>query len=148
MKKKKNLKPISRIAAGIRYAACAAVGVGLVVGNLYAVKYKSLISVYLNQPTQKIVTAKDEKTDYFTSDFFSEEERKAHLEEVGTLLEAEGIVLLENKDNALPLGENAKISVFGQDSVDPVYGGGGASTIDTSAALILKYCLYDSGVVI
>lgn len=142
---KKTLKPMSRIAAIIRYAACGAVGAGLIAGNLYAAKYKSLISVYLNQPTQEVVNSDDQNTEYFTSDFSNEEERKTHLEELGTLLEAEGIVLLENKDHALPLDKGAKISVLGQDCADPVYGGGGASTIDTSVAVSLKDALAKSG---
>ena len=38
----------------------------------------------------------------------------------------EGIVLLKNEDNALPLEEGAKVSVFGKNSVNLVYGGSGS----------------------
>ncbi|MBQ7226916.1 MAG: hypothetical protein IJX05_00790, partial [Clostridia bacterium] len=40
---------------------------------------------------------------------------------------SEGNILLKNEGNALPLGEGAKISVFGKNSVNLVYGGSGSS---------------------
>ena len=43
----------------------------------------------------------------------------------------EGFVLLKN-DGALPLSSNAKVSVFGMNSVDLVYGGSGSSAKDNS----------------
>ncbi len=141
----KGKKPISKVTAAVSYIVCAAVIIGLVIGNSYALKYQNLISVYFNQPTQKVVSSESEETEHFVSDFDSKEERKAHLEELGTQLEAEGIVLLRNQDGALPLGDGAKISLFGQDSVDPVYGGGGASTIDTSVAVNIKDAFTDRG---
>ena len=42
--------------------------------------------------------------------------------------------MLKNENGTLPLEATSKISVFGQDSVDSVYGGGGAGSIDTSKA--------------
>ena len=48
---------------------------------------------------------------------------------VAKQIEAEGIVLLENKDQALPLEQNAKVNVFGTSSLDPFLGGGGSGAI-------------------
>lgn len=45
---------------------------------------------------------------------------------------SEGIVLLKNKDAALPLAKGAKISVFGKNSVNLVYGGSGSGGGDSS----------------
>lgn len=120
------------------YVLCAALAGGLVVGNHYADKYHDLVSVYFDQDTQKIVSGDGDEVDaqYFTSNFTSDEDRQAYLAEVGTRISQEGITLLEN-DGALPLGSGAKISVFGQTSVDPVYGGGGAGSLDTSKAIDL-----------
>jgi beta-glucosidase len=134
----KGKKRISKVTASIVYVLCIAIVVGLVVGNYYAMKYQNLISVYLGQSTQKIVSAEGESSDYFTSDFATSEERTAHLQEVGTKIEEEGIVLLKDENNALPLATGAKISVFGQDSVDPIYGGGGAGSVDATKAVNLK----------
>ena len=56
----------------------------------------------------------------------------------------EGAVLLVNKDNALPLKANEKkVAVFGQNSVDFVYGGSGSGSVDTSSAPNLKDALED-----
>lgn len=44
----------------------------------------------------------------------------------------EGIVLLENKDAALPLKTNSNLNVFGWASTDPIYGGSGSGSISDS----------------
>jgi beta-glucosidase len=126
------------------YVLCAALAGGLVVGNAYATKYSDLISVYLDQPTQKVVSADGTDAEYFTSGFTSDEDRQAHLADVGTRISAGGITLLEN-DGSLPLAGGARISVFGQDAVDPVYGGGGAGSVDTSKAVTLEQSFADAG---
>lgn len=58
----------------------------------------------------------------------------------------EGIVLLKNENKSLPLKTGTKISVFGKNSVNPFYGGGGsASGADGSGLGGVKYYnLYDS----
>ena len=40
------------------------------------------------------------------------------------------MVLLKNENNALPLKANAKVSVFGTNSVNLVYGGSGSAAPD------------------
>ena len=141
----KGKKRISKVTAAITYILCIAIVAGLIIGNNYALKYQNLISVYFNQSTQKIVSAENESSDYYTSDYNSEEERTKHLQEVGTEIESEGIVLLKNENAALPLAAGSKISVFGQDSVDPVYGGGGAGSVDASKAVNLETAFEQSG---
>lgn len=58
----------------------------------------------------------------------------------------EGIVLLKNENKSLPMKTGTKVSVFGKNSVDPFYGGGGsASGADGSGLGGVKYYnLYDS----
>lgn len=126
------------------YTLCVALAGGLVVGNAYASTYSDLISVYLDQPTQKVVSAEGTDAEYFTSDFTSDEDRQAYLAEVGTRISEEGITLLDN-DGSLPLSSGARISVFGQDAVDPVYGGGGAGSVDASKAVDLEQSLTEAG---
>lgn len=77
----------------------------------------------------------------YTADFETKEDAKRNSNEVSERIVEEGIVLLKNDNNALPLAENSRISVFGKNSVDIVIGGsgsGGAS--DTSSVK----SLYDS----
>lgn len=133
------------IKAIVAYVLCVAIAVGLVIGNYYALKYQNLISVHFNQSNQKIVSADGEAVDYYTSDYDSEEARTEHLRQVGQDIEAEGIVLLKNENNALPLASGSKISVFGQDAVDPIYGGSGAGSVDASKAVNLKTGLEEAG---
>ncbi len=122
----------------------AATAVALILANFMASRYANLISVYLNMPNQKIVEAEDEVTEHFTSDYSGEDERNAHLKEIGKQIEAEGAVLLEN-NGTLPLTDAAKITILGQDSVDPVYGGGGAGSVDTSTAIDLYSGIQEAG---
>ncbi|HEY0189265.1 MAG TPA: glycoside hydrolase family 3 N-terminal domain-containing protein [Cellulomonas sp.] len=145
MSRKQHRRLSTPVAVGA-YVLCAALVGGLVVGNVYANKYSDLISVYLDQPTQKVVTADgdDADADYYSSSFTSEEDREAYLADVGTQISAEGITLLDN-NGALPLASGARISVFGQDAVDPVYGGSGAGSVDASSVIDLEQSFDDAG---
>ena len=51
----------------------------------------------------------------------------ANANAVNERINEEGIVLLKNENNALPLPSGAKISVFGKNSVNLVYGGSGSA---------------------
>ena len=53
---------------------------------------------------------------------------------------AEGFVLLKN-NGALPLNSGAKASLFSVSTADPVYGGTGSGSVDTSSAPNLKAAL-------
>ena len=58
----------------------------------------------------------------------------------------EGFVLLKN-DNGLPLaGETPKVSVFGMNSVDLVYGGSGSSARSSDTAVDLYQSLTNPGI--
>ena len=60
-------------------------------------------------------------------------------------LAAEGIVLLENRDNALPLEGGAKVNLFGYATVSPLYGGTGSGASDTSSNVDLVQGLANAG---
>lgn len=51
--------------------------------------------------------------------------------DLATDIEEEGIVLLENKDAALPL-HNTKVNVFGWSSTNPIYGGTGSGSMNAN----------------
>ncbi|MBO5328170.1 MAG: glycoside hydrolase family 3 C-terminal domain-containing protein, partial [Clostridia bacterium] len=63
---------------------------------------------------------------YFNSDFNTREEVLASNRELNEEIEGEGLVLLKNEDNALPLGEAPKVSVFGKNSISVLSGGSGS----------------------
>ena len=56
----------------------------------------------------------------------------------------EGIVLLKNDENSLPL-EPGNINLFGWSSVNPLYGGGGSGSIDASEAVSIVGALENAG---
>ncbi len=60
-------------------------------------------------------------------------------------IQSEGTVLLENKDNLLPLA-NKKVSVFGITSYNPNLGGGGSGSIETDEAVDLFGGLSAAGI--
>lgn len=57
----------------------------------------------------------------------------------------EGMVLLKNKENALPISTSTKIALLGRGSVDPVYGGSGSGNVDTSTCANPKSALEKAG---
>ena len=57
------------------------------------------------------------------------EESSAEATELCEAIAEEGIVLLKNEDNALPLSEVSKLNVFGWASTNPCYGGTGSGAL-------------------
>ena len=62
-----------------------------------------------------------------------------------TEIQREGSVLLENKDNTLPLKDTKKLNVFGISSVAITYGGSGSGSADESRNVNLQQGLEDAG---
>ena len=116
-------KPFNKTKSIVTYVVCVILIVALAIGNYFAYLYKDLITVYTSG------------SDVVTTD----ESAK-----VCQTIEEEGMVLLKN-DKGLPLKEGAKVSLFGEDSVDFVYGGAGSGSVDTSLALNLKKAMEKSG---
>ena len=63
-------------------------------------------------------------------------------------LESEGIVLLRNENNALPLAAGAKVNLFGYASIDPIYGGTGSGAGDTSSNVDAVTGLQNAGLMV
>ena len=57
----------------------------------------------------------------------------------------EGFVLLKNDNGLLPLKENARLSIFGDDAYNFVYGGSGSAGADQSGSITLFEALEDKG---
>ena len=70
------------------------------------------------------------------------EESKALVQKIAE----EGIVLLKNEDNMLPLQQNSKLNVFGWASTNPCYGGTGSGSLsDAYPTVSLLQGLTDAG---
>lgn len=72
---------------------------------------------------------------------------KLHAKEVAVKLQEEGVVLLKNENNTLPLSstETKKLAVFGWDSYGTVYGGTGSGSAKTDQAITLYEALEAQG---
>ena len=55
--------------------------------------------------------------------------------EVAKQVEAEGIVLLKNEDNVLPLAEGKGVNVFGSSAIDPYYGSSGSGSVKSDTII-------------
>lgn len=117
----------------------AATAVAIPLANNYA----AMISMALGQST--VETKGGGNPQYYQSAYSTEEAMALAAEEMCKELEREGMVLLQNENHALPLAQGAKVSLLGQNSVDLVYGGAGAGSVDTSKAGSLKEAMESAG---
>lgn len=111
-----------------------------------AVSYKSLICTAIGGDMYKTVDKQhsDPIVPYPTNGE-SLEEWKQEADALVEEIEAEGIVMLKNNGDALPLETGNKISLFSRSSVDLVLGGTGAGGIDASKTVDLKTALENDG---
>ena len=78
-----------------------------------------------------------------TIDAETAEEAKALAIQIGE----EGIVLVENDDNTLPLAKDAKVNVFGWASTSPILGGAGSGALnDAYPTVDILQSLKDAGI--
>lgn len=108
------------------------------VGNLVAAENAGQINAFLGTSTSKTIkideTLEEDYPRYFESTFKSVAELKAAGLAKVQEVEAEGIVLLKNDNNVLPLAAGSEVSLFGITSIDPVYGGTGSGAVDADGA--------------
>ena len=147
MEKKAKKRMSNKTFAGIWGTVLAILLIVVLVGNYFAMKYTTIITRSLGHTTTKVTTTGDGSGDneYFKSDYSSHEELVDHETEFSKQLVAEGIVLMRNQDNVLPLESSKKISLFGIGSAKFVYSGLGSGAIDTSKTTSLKDALEAEG---
>ena len=80
----------------------------------------------------------------FSTDYDSQKEVYDAANEFNVRLVEEGIVLLKNEDNALPLASGSRINVLGKNSADVAIGGTGSSTGSGSVEAEKAMSLYES----
>ena len=125
----------------IIWAAVSIVLTGvLIAANILATKqYKGLLENVLGAD---IPIVKEGDTGIvFEQEFKTKEEARENGNAVTEKICEEGMILLKNENNALPLQPKARVSVFGKNSVNLVYGGSGSAAPDGK---IPKKTIYDS----
>ena len=108
-------------------------------GNVIAGENAGQINQFLGTKTSETIStlpAGQEETyaRYFESKYSSIAELKAAGEAKVREVEGEGIVLLKNDNNTLPLAAGSKVSLVGVTVMDPVYGGTGSGAVDADGA--------------
>lgn len=103
----------------------------LIITNVACYNFKNVINLYL----AKANTADEETMNQVT------EQAKDIVQEI----EGEGIVLLDNKNNTLPLNKDTNLNIFGWGSVAPVYGGNGSGASNATANVTLQQGLENAG---
>lgn len=89
--------------------------------------------------------AKDWDTDYYKADFASIDEVDAAAKDLVQEIAGEGVALAKNTDAALPLASGQKITMLGRAAADPVYGGSGSGSVDTTTAVNPRQGLENAG---
>ena len=72
-----------------------------------------------------------EGTERFVPEAISAEDSLRRANEFNKTITEEGIVLLKNKEQALPISAGSKVSVLSKSSVNPLLGGAGSSAGET-----------------
>lgn len=104
------------------------------------------ITAFLGQTTQLVI---DDGSGEVIIQNFSDYSSIAELQEQANLITAavteEGAVLLKNKNDALPLSQGAKVSLYSSSSVNYIHSGGGSSFAKKSDFITLKEGLESAG---
>ena len=87
--------------------------------------YRSILGTVLGGPRPK---QNPDVTQVFKSDYNSKKDVLEAGNKLNLEIEKEGATLLLNENSALPLKKNAKVSVFGRNSIDLVLSGSGSGS--------------------
>ena len=138
-KKKKNLGTWSRCMT----VTFSTLLVAVTVGNELAQANSSLINSNLKCTTYKVLEDADAEAEVieYPTTYQTQEEVKDYGFSVVEEAEAEGMVLLKNENNVLPLSKGGKVSCFLNGSVNLNYSTSGSSAADTSGYSTLKDAL-------
>ena len=145
--RKKEYKKALRKACGLWKKLSVFTGIFTVilwVGFAVLSIFDNTFAIMMNEKFWVLENA-DPNAVYYKSDFKSNEEMTAYGEELVKVVESEGAALLKNDNEALPLKNKAKVSLFSTSSVNLVYGGTGSGNIDASTADNLKTALEKVG---
>lgn len=88
----------------------------------------------------------DMRDEWYNRQYNSKGEVLAAARDFVVEVEREGITLLKNDNGALPLGDSARVTVFGKNSVNLVYSGSGSAGNTSSAGKTLYESLESAGI--
>ncbi|POH68421.1 beta-glucosidase [Cryobacterium zongtaii] len=143
-------KPMSnRKFASIWISVLSFVLVVAVTANVLLSVYGSWVETQLGTGAYTVENSSDTAdwdTEYNTADYATEEESDAAADALVQEIAAEGVVLLKN-NGALPLAvaDSANVTLLGRAAADPIYGGSGSGSVDTSTAINAKTGLEAAG---
>lgn len=139
----KAVKIIRRVCAVLLTLIVCLLGAATAVAVPLANNYANMVSMALGQSSYEKKGGANPQ--YYESAYETEEELAEEAKELCRNVEEEGMVLLKNEEGTLPLEKGMKISLLSQNSVDLVYGGAGAGSVDTSLAPNLKTAMEAAG---
>jgi beta-glucosidase len=129
----------------------AVLTVVVVAANVALGVFGSWVDTQLGSGTYEITNAEgtdDWDTDYSKSAYDSQDAAMADGSLLVEEIEAEGIVLAKNDGAALPLAAGSRVTLLGRYAADPIYGGSGSGSVDTSTAVDAYDGLTNAGFVI
>lgn len=124
-------------------AVLTALAVGFTSG---AVSMQSLICTYIGGDTYRMDdVANAQNLEPYKNNGLSLNDWKVQADQLVEEIESEGLVLLKNANNALPLKKGSKVSLFGRTSVDLVLGGTGAGGIKSTTIETMQTAMEGDG---
>ena len=104
-------------------------------GSVVTKEWSGYINKFLGISSTKIVTNENTNEDpiHFASKYDKYTDVLANARAVAKQAQAEGTVLMTNKNHALPLAKNSKVTLFSYNSVDVALGGTGSGGVVSSA---------------
>lgn len=131
----------------LRVVLVVALVLALIVNYVLTGPLKTVMNMYFGKG--QLVIEQNENSnlnaEYYTSQYGSGAEMLSSAQALAKQIEGEGIVLLKNDGNTLPLTDSEKsISLFGRTSVDPVYTGAGSAATESSP-VSYKQAFEDAG---
>ncbi|MDY0115634.1 MAG: glycoside hydrolase family 3 C-terminal domain-containing protein [Acholeplasmatales bacterium] len=106
----------------------------------------AILTVLMFSFSGKVIKADPSKgKNYFISDYENREEVIDKANELNEEIFGEGVVLLKNEDNALPIEPGAKISLFGKNSLSVLQSGSGSSSGTGNKSINMERALIDAG---
>lgn len=148
---KKPRKKMTRrgfIASGATAAGLVGVTVAANVGTNM---FKSAIDHYIGGGETTITNApgsEDWDTAYYDQQYRGRGRATEEAKNIVIEIEGEGIVLLKNDNNALPLAAGESVSLIGRYAADPVYGGAGSGTVDPNDCVTLYDGIVNAGLAV
>ena len=116
-----------------------------VIVNVACVALSSMITAWMGANFNPLITGKKASA---SAEILSVSDATAQSLRIAEELENEGIVLLRNEYGTLPLESGTKVNLFGYGSVDPIYGGTGSGSGDTSKNIDVVKGLENAGLTV